>query len=150
MCVTKPQAVITVATAPLETLVQSGSFGVLWQTKSTFTQLSLKNAIFSVLPQCPTLKTLITQRLHDFGKPPQPLCLHPLQKRTPPKLQKARSRDVKTLLLNMFAKQQRCHCHITPLLYSTLLLFVKNEKSSRARPMAQHDCQILSAFFMCY
>ena len=135
--------------APLEALVQSGSFGVLRQTKSTFTQFSLKNAFSSVLPQRPALKTLSTQRLHDFGKPPQPLCLHPLQKRTPPKLQKARSRDVKTLLPNMFAKQQRCYCHITLLLYSTLLLFVKNEKSSRARHLAQHDCHILSAFLLC-
>ena len=92
--VTKPQAVITVATAPLEALVQSGSFGVLWQTKSTFTNFSLKNAIFSVLPQRPALKTLITQRLHDFGKPPQPLCLHPLQKRTTTSLYKVRPRNV--------------------------------------------------------
>ena len=92
--VTKPQAVISVATAPLETLVQSGSFGALWQTKSTFIQFSLKNAIFGVLPLRPALKTLITQRLHDFGKPPQPLCLHPLQKRTTTSLYKVRSRNV--------------------------------------------------------
>ena len=92
--VTKPQAVITVATAAPEALVQSGSFGVLWQTKSTFTKFSLKNAISSVLPQRPALKTLITQRLHDFGKPPQPLCLHPLQKRTTTSLYKVRSRNI--------------------------------------------------------
>ena len=92
--VTKPQAVITVATAAPETLVQSGSFGALWQTKSTFTQFSLKNAIFSVLPQRPALKTLSSQRLHDFGKPPQPLCLHPLQKRTTTSLYKVRSRNI--------------------------------------------------------
>ena len=92
--VTKPQAVITVATAPLETLAWSGSLGTLWQTKSTFTIIHLKNAFFNVFPQRPALKTLITQGLHKFGKPPQPLCLHTLQKRTTLKLQKARSRDV--------------------------------------------------------
>ena len=94
LVVTKPHAVISVATAAPETLVLSGSFGVLWQTKSMFIQFSLKNAIFGVLPQCPALKTLITQRLHDFGKPPQPLCLHPLQKRTTTSLYKVRSRNI--------------------------------------------------------
>ena len=92
--VTKPQAVIAVATAPLETLDQSGSLGTLWQTKLTFTIIHLKNAFFNVFTQRPALKTLITQGLHKFGKPPQPLCLHTLQKRTTLKLHKARSRDV--------------------------------------------------------
>ena len=92
--VTKPQAVIAVATAPLETLAWSGSLGTLWQTKSTFTIIHLKNAFFNVFSQRLALKTLITQGLHKFGKPPQPLCLHTLQKRTTLKLQKARSRDV--------------------------------------------------------
>ena len=92
--VTKPQAVIAVATAPLETLAWSGSLGTLWQTKLAFTMIHLKNAFFNVFPQRLALKTLITQGLHDFGKPPQPLCLHTLQKRTTLKLHKARSRDV--------------------------------------------------------
>ena len=92
--VTKPQAVIAVATAPLETLAWSGSLRTLWQTKLTFTMIHLKNAFFNVFPQRLALKTLITQGLHDFGKPPQPLCLHTLQKRTTLKLHKARSRDV--------------------------------------------------------
>ncbi len=51
--VTKPQAVITVATAPLETLVQSGSFGVLWQTKSTFTNFFSKKRLFQRLSPTP-------------------------------------------------------------------------------------------------
>jgi len=78
----------------LETLAWSGSLGTLWQTKLMFTMIHLKNAFFNVFPQRLALKTLITQGLHDFGKPPQPLCLHTLQKRTTLKLHKARSRDV--------------------------------------------------------
>ena len=71
-----------------------GSSGTLWQTKLTFTMIHLKNAFFNVFPQRLALKTLIPQGLHDFGKPPQPLCLPTLQKRTTLKLHKARSRDV--------------------------------------------------------
>lgn len=121
--VTKPQAVITVATAPLETLAWSGSLGTLWQTKSTFTIIHLKNAFFNVFPQRPALKTLITQGLHKFGKPPQSLCLHTLQKRTTLKLQKARLRDVK-IASSKHVRQTaalRCplHLHYTARIFSS-------------------------------
>ena len=121
--VTKPQAVITVATAPLETLAWSGSLGTLWQTKLTFTIIHLKNAFFNVFPQRPALKTLITQGLHKFGKPPQPLCLHTLQKRTTLKLQKARSRDVKIASTKHVRQTAalRCplHLHYTARIFSS-------------------------------
>ena len=144
ICVTKPQAVIAVATAPLETLAWSGHLGTLWQTKSTFSKFHLKNASFNVFSQRLALKTLITQGLHDFGKPPQPLCLHTLQKRTTLKLHKARSRDVKTLLPNMFAKQQRYHCLLH--FYYTALIF----SSSRIKrlPLAWQPCVLVDAFHL--
>ncbi len=125
--VTKPQAVIAVATAPLETLAWSGSLGTLWQTKLTFTMIHLKNAFLNVFPQRLALKTLITQGLHDFGKPPQPLCLHTLQKRTTLKLQKARSRDVKIASTKHVRQTAALSLPITSPLYSTHLLFVKKK-----------------------
>ena len=134
--VTKPQAVITVATAPLETLAWSGSLGTLWQTKLTFTIIHLKNAFFNVFPQRPALKTLITQGLHKFGKPPQPLCLHTLQKRTTLKLQKARSRDVKIASTKQVRQTAALSLPITSPLYSTHLLFVK--KKNRHTKKGRH------------
>lgn len=97
--------------------------GTLWQTKLTFTIIHLKNAFFNVFPQRPALKTLITQGLHKFGKPPQPLCLHTLQKRTTLKLQKARSRDVKIASTKQVRQTAalRCplHLHYTARIFSS-------------------------------
>jgi len=101
--------------------------GTLWQTKLTFTIIHLKNAFFNVFTQRLALKTLITQGLHKFGKPPQPLCLHTLQKRTTLKLQKARSRDVKIASTKHVRQTAALSLPITSPLYSTHLLFVKKK-----------------------
>ena len=97
--------------------------GTLWQTKSTFTIIHLKNAFFNVFAQCPALKPLITQGLHKFGKPPQPLCLHSLQKRTTLKLHKARSRDVKIASTKHVRQTAALHCllhlHYTARIFSS-------------------------------
>ena len=130
ICVTKPQAVIAVATAPLETLAWSGHLGTLWQTKSTFSKFHLKNASFNVFSQRLALKTLITQGLHNLGKPPQLLCLHTMQKRTTLKLHKARSRDVQLTSSKHVRQTAALSLPITFLLYRTHLLFVKNKKAA--------------------